>query len=479
MLEVRVSTATGSLQISSHNMNTGAHTVHVSSGVAVVQADSSSTSSTAGALTARAASFLGSLVEAPAAAAVETAAAAAATACVAAADHDDGCDLDVGLFDSWLQLGQVFILDRMAAGGVYVPTGVELMLLPLAPTSRQDMLAYAQPCEDATAPAAVSRQAVSDYSLVAAAGSAAVVCSIKRMKARPITQAAAVTSAAAATTAARAPAEEPQMMYSVQWQAVDSGIATPAAAAAEAFAVQLQDMTRAAPAAGAAAAVAALQGMLLQGQQRALQLMGWDGPSLAGVGSVASPTPGATHSQLGLVAAMLRTVALEQQELQLGVSSSSSSGDAAASCTTTLLASSTAGADVFGDHSSAGAAYQPRLLPAAALNVPHSFQLLPEVRGSLDALNRVPVSSWQWAAGDSEVLVKVAAVGINFRDVLNVLGMYPGDPGAPGVWCVGLDCVMYQLTLTTMAHQLLTCQQQSRDCAPRVSKIQIVCNSCL
>ena len=24
------------------------------------------------------------------------------------------------------------------------------------------------------------------------------------------------------------------------------------------------------------------------------------------------------------------------------------------------------------------------------------------------------------------------AVGINFRDVLNVLGMYPGDPGAPG-----------------------------------------------
>lgn len=24
------------------------------------------------------------------------------------------------------------------------------------------------------------------------------------------------------------------------------------------------------------------------------------------------------------------------------------------------------------------------------------------------------------------------AVGLNFRDVLNVLGMYPGDPGEPG-----------------------------------------------
>ena len=30
------------------------------------------------------------------------------------------------------------------------------------------------------------------------------------------------------------------------------------------------------------------------------------------------------------------------------------------------------------------------------------------------------------------MLVAVAAVGINFRDVLNVLGMYPGDPGDPG-----------------------------------------------
>ena len=29
-------------------------------------------------------------------------------------------------------------------------------------------------------------------------------------------------------------------------------------------------------------------------------------------------------------------------------------------------------------------------------------------------------------------LVAVGAVGLNFRDVLNVLGMYPGDAGAPG-----------------------------------------------
>jgi NADPH:quinone reductase-like Zn-dependent oxidoreductase/acyl carrier protein len=36
------------------------------------------------------------------------------------------------------------------------------------------------------------------------------------------------------------------------------------------------------------------------------------------------------------------------------------------------------------------------------------------------------------------VLLAVKAVGINFRDVLNVLGMYPGDPGAPGGDCAGV-----------------------------------------
>ena len=30
------------------------------------------------------------------------------------------------------------------------------------------------------------------------------------------------------------------------------------------------------------------------------------------------------------------------------------------------------------------------------------------------------------------------AVGLNFRDVLNVLGMYPGDPGNPGSDCAGI-----------------------------------------
>ena len=35
------------------------------------------------------------------------------------------------------------------------------------------------------------------------------------------------------------------------------------------------------------------------------------------------------------------------------------------------------------------------------------------------------------------MLISVKAVGLNFRDVLNVLGLYPGDPGDPGGDCAG------------------------------------------
>ena len=40
-------------------------------------------------------------------------------------------------------------------------------------------------------------------------------------------------------------------------------------------------------------------------------------------------------------------------------------------------------------------------------------------------------------AACAQVLINVKAVGLNFRDVLNVLGLYPGDPGDPGGDCAG------------------------------------------
>ncbi|KEP62608.1 UNVERIFIED_CONTAM: type I fatty acid synthase [Hammondia hammondi] len=59
-------------------------------------------------------------------------------------------------------------------------------------------------------------------------------------------------------------------------------------------------------------------------------------------------------------------------------------------------------------------------------------------RGSITNLTLRPQS---YAArvmpkGDM-VELRVRAVGLNFRDVLNVMNLYPGDPGPPGSDCAG------------------------------------------
>ena len=56
-------------------------------------------------------------------------------------------------------------------------------------------------------------------------------------------------------------------------------------------------------------------------------------------------------------------------------------------------------------------------------------------RGDFQQLNFLPQRIEPPGPGD--VQIRLHATAVNFRDVLNVLGMYPGDPGAPGVECAG------------------------------------------
>ncbi|MCW2517157.1 MAG: beta-ketoacyl synthase, partial [Mycobacterium sp.] len=76
-----------------------------------------------------------------------------------------------------------------------------------------------------------------------------------------------------------------------------------------------------------------------------------------------------------------------------------------------------------------------RLLPWARsghLTVPRSadYALAPTERGAIDNLRLTEVEVPPPNAG--YVQVRVEAAGLNFRDVLNVLGLYPGDPGPIG-----------------------------------------------
>jgi acyl transferase domain-containing protein/NADPH:quinone reductase-like Zn-dependent oxidoreductase/acyl carrier protein len=78
----------------------------------------------------------------------------------------------------------------------------------------------------------------------------------------------------------------------------------------------------------------------------------------------------------------------------------------------------------------------PRLerLTAASLG-PHLAIALPE-SGDLDELRWV--RSARRAPSEGEVELEVRAAGLNFRDVLNALGAYPGQAGEPGGECVGI-----------------------------------------
>jgi NADPH:quinone reductase-like Zn-dependent oxidoreductase len=74
---------------------------------------------------------------------------------------------------------------------------------------------------------------------------------------------------------------------------------------------------------------------------------------------------------------------------------------------------------------------QAHLLHSLGHSAPDGFRLFPVPRGSLGGLRPLGLESPPLGS----LLVRVMAVGLNFRDVLNVLGMYPGDPGPPGGDC--------------------------------------------
>ena len=71
------------------------------------------------------------------------------------------------------------------------------------------------------------------------------------------------------------------------------------------------------------------------------------------------------------------------------------------------------------------------------LSIPQSesYRLAVTESGVLDNLEFEPVKRTNPNLGQVEI--RVHATGLNFRDVLNALGMYPGNPGPPGLECSG------------------------------------------
>ncbi|HEY8985400.1 MAG TPA: beta-ketoacyl synthase N-terminal-like domain-containing protein [Streptomyces sp.] len=88
-----------------------------------------------------------------------------------------------------------------------------------------------------------------------------------------------------------------------------------------------------------------------------------------------------------------------------------------------------------------GELFAPRVVPVAGddvLEVPAGGVWRVGI-GERGAVTGLAVSALERVAlGPGEIRVSVRAAGVNFRDVLNVLGMYPGDPGLPGLEASGV-----------------------------------------
>jgi len=76
-------------------------------------------------------------------------------------------------------------------------------------------------------------------------------------------------------------------------------------------------------------------------------------------------------------------------------------------------------------------------------------------RGSLEGLEIRGME--RVAPGPGEVEIEVLASGLNFRDVLNLLDMYPGEPGPPGNECAGRVVAVGEGVESVRPGDLVTC----------------------
>jgi len=332
---------------------------------------------------------------------------------VATAQQDSGFWHHPARFDSFLQLGQLFL--DSASDGIHVPAGVDCLSMPVKLDSAQAAYGHCQPSG-----AALS----SSYAL--ADQQAQTCCQIQDMQARVISSARKAT--------ADAVVEEQftgEVLYETAWltDSQQTLSSTAADSVSGCGSIRLGQHT---PAMACANAMAVLQDYMVRTPQTHMVLHGH--------GSAA-------HSQIGsfhAIAGLLRTAAVESKA-PIHVVESAASQRSVASMTPSVqrvqisLQQTASTTDVFGRLMKANTAMVPRLLPSRAVSAPTAFSLMPQPRGALTNLKPVPLAKASMTKlQPGQVLLQVRAVGLNFRDVLNVLGMYPGDPGPPGADCAGV-----------------------------------------
>ena len=332
---------------------------------------------------------------------------------VATAQQDTGFWHHPARFDSFLQLGQLFL--DSASDGIHVPAGVICLTMPHKLDSAQAAYGHCQPSGTALS---------SNYAL--ADQQAQTCCQIQDMQARVI-------SSARKATADAVVEEEftGEVLYETAWltDSQQTLSSTAADSVSGCGSIRLGQQT---PAMACANAMGVLQDYVIRAPQAHLVLHGH--------GATAHSQTGSFHA----IAGLLRTAAVESTTpvhvVETAASQRSIGSMTPSAQRVQLSLQQTASTpDLFGKLINGNTAMVPRLLPSRAVSAPTAFSLMPQPRGALTNLKLVPIAKASMTKlQPGQVLLQVRAVGLNFRDVLNVLGMYPGDPGPPGADCAGV-----------------------------------------
>ena len=351
-----------------------------------------------------------------------------------------GLCLDPAAFDSALQLGQS--CNTAPGYGIFVPAGLGAFaagprssnLTHKAPSWASAMLNAPESTQQ------VERGVVSSYSILSG-DDTAVVCNIDQLLARSLVrlrtdEEAAVTGGVEAETGVASL----ECIYETTWQA-SSIVLNPSSILTEGSPVwSLQKGAIVGVAEAAAEAIAALQRVFSGSGPSAMQAQTLNTVSSS---ELAGPAIGSSSGRLiaGGMSGLVRTLAAEKPRVQWSAVDINSSVIGALNTPIRIVQASQQhldDIDAFGGSLRGSTLFLPALDRSKyAQESPLPFHLMPLPRGALTNLTRVPLKI-DAALEEDFVVVAVRAVGINFRDVLNVLGMYPGDPGPPGGDCAGI-----------------------------------------
>ena len=347
----------------------------------------------------------------------------AAVATIVSPSHDtSGYSISPAVLDNCLQLGAAL---PGASEALLVPVGLAAFSVASNDANKgQEMVAAALPF-----PAVDVSMAVTSYVMGTCTGSTA--CHVDALQAKAV-GGGAIPSKKLKVSAAEQDQMEKEWTYELGWltqKIYDATRQCPEGIVE----LRLDDRIPATVKIGIS--VGTLQDLMRSGKQKGSLGLITSG-NVASATWTALPPRHLSEGDAGLWG-LLRTAAQELSHFSVGAVDVPKDGPSAICLSdSSRLPEGMEAGDAYGRTMTGRTLVTAAMLPALVKPALSAFQLFPQPRGALQSLK--PRQLEEIPLHGDQVSLAVQAVGLNFRDLLNVLGMYPGDPGPPGADCAGI-----------------------------------------